>query len=58
MTCLNERVVCVIFVLNSGFAFAGDFAFDSPGPMTVATSNAARGGRCAYSAARTVFAAL
>ncbi|MEW9581976.1 hypothetical protein [Paraburkholderia sp. DGU8] len=36
MTCLNERVVCVIFVLHSGFAFAGDFAFDSPAPMTVA----------------------
>lgn len=36
MTCLNERVVCVIFVLHSGFAFAGDFAFDSPGAMTVA----------------------
>ena len=36
MTCLNERVVCVVFVLHSGFAFAGDFAFDSPAPMTVA----------------------
>lgn len=36
MTCLNERVVCVIFVLHSGFAVAGDFAFDSPGAMTVA----------------------
>jgi hypothetical protein len=36
MTCLNERVVCVVFFVQSGLAFAGGAAIDSPGTMTVA----------------------